>query len=260
MKLEILDRDGRQRASAEGTGRVELVYPNPYHRGDRVVFTCENPGWYMFRPEDTLPETLVYVKEKAEFAFPFGRMARVNYPPRSFKGRQHFLSAAPAPSSLVKIRRNLALNPLDQHGNTGMWPHAHATTETRNEALFAARNAIDGIHANCHHYPYPYGSWGINKDPAAALTVEFAVPVTVDELVLTLRADFPHDSYWTKGTVTFSDGSREDLIFEKSAEPQRFTVPPRTVTGLTLGELVKAEDESPYPALRQIEVWGTTEK
>ena len=260
MKLEILDRNGKRLASSEGDGRIEMVYPAPYRKGDRVVFRCGRSGWYLFRPEDTLPETLVYVKEKAEFVIPFGRMARVNYPPRSFKGRQHFLSAAPASPSQAGARRNLALNPLDQHGGTGMWPHAHATTETRNEALFAARNAIDGIHANSRHFPYPYGSWGINKDPSAALTVDFAVPVTVDELVLTLRADFPHDSYWTKGTVVFSDGSREKLTFEKSAEPQHFTIPPRTVTGLTLGELIKAEDESPYPALRQIEVWGTTEK
>ena len=56
---------------------------------------------------------------------------------------------------MVYARRNLALNPLDQRGNTGMRPHACANVETRNEALFAARNAVDGIHANLRHYPYP---------------------------------------------------------------------------------------------------------
>ena len=257
MKLEIIDKEGVQRAVIEDSGRLELVYPGSYHRGDKVVFTCEEPGWYLLRLEDTLPEALVYVKERAGFAIPFGRMARVSYPPRSFKGKQHLITAVPAEPERVNMRRNLALNPLDQRGETGMTPHADATTETRGEALFAVRNAVDGIHANCRHYPYPYGSWGINKDPSASMTIDLGVPALVDELVLTLRADFPHDSYWTKGTVTFSDGSRETLQFEKSAQPQHFAISPRTVTGLTLGELVKAEDSSPYPALRQIEVWGT---
>ena len=37
---------------------------------------------------------------------------------------------------------------------------------------------------------------------------------------LTLRADFPHDSYWTQATVAFDDGSREVLQLTKTAAPQ----------------------------------------
>ena len=32
------------------------------------------------------------------------------------------------------------------------------------------------------------------------MTIEIGRSVTVDELRLTLRADFPHDSYWTMQT------------------------------------------------------------
>ena len=79
----------------------------------------------------------------------------------------------------------------------------------------------------------------------------------VDELRVTLRADFPHDSWWTQGEVTFSDGSCEVLHFEKTDKPQSFAIEPRTVTSLTFGKLIKADDPSPFPALTQFEAWGT---
>ena len=129
--------------------------------------------------------------------------------------------------------------------------------KTRGEAVFAARNAVDGIYENDAHGTWPYQSRGINRDPNAALTIEFGRSVTVDELRLTLRADFPHDSYWTQATVAFDDGSREVLQLTKTAAPQVFALAPRTVQSLKLFELKKADDASPFPALTQIEVWGT---
>ena len=72
----------------------------------------------------------------------------------------------------------------------------------------------------------------------------------------TLRADFPHDAWWTQATVEFDDGSREVLELKKSAAPQCFAIAPRTVKSLKLFELIKAEDPSPFPALTQIEAWG----
>ena len=85
----------------------------------------------------------------------------------------------------------------------------------------------------------------------------FVAGCSVDELRLTLRADFPHDSYWTQATVAFDDGSREVLQLTKTAAPQVFALAPRTVQSLKLFELKKADDASPFPALTQIEVWGT---
>ena len=79
----------------------------------------------------------------------------------------------------------------------------------------------------------------------------------VDELRLTLRADFPHDSYWAQATVAFDDGSREVLQLTKTAAPQAFAIAPRTIQSLKLFELKKAEDSSPFPALTQLEEWGT---
>ena len=43
----------------------------------------------------------------------------------------------------------------------------------------------------------------------------------------------------------------------KTAAPQTFAITPRTAKSLKLFELKKAEDPSPFPALTQLEAWGT---
>ena len=47
------------------------------------------------------------------------------------------------------------------------------------------------------------------------------------------------------------------LPMEKSVLPHVFTFEKKTVEWLKLGELIKADDPSPFPALTQIEVYGT---
>ena len=88
------------------------------------------------------------------------------------------------------------------------------------------------------------------------MKVEFGRKVWIDCVKICLRADFPHDSYWTEGTVTFSDGSSEVLKFVKTGRVQTFKIAPREVEWVTFGTLIKADDESPFPALTQIEVYG----
>ncbi len=257
LQLQVLDKKGVCMSRANGENSALLVHKNRYHRGDTVMFICDVPGFYEVMLEDTMPPTLVYVEKQAKFVIPFGTMPRVGYSPRAFKSVQHLLTARRANPAMITARRNLALNPYDQHGETGMFPHASANVETRNEALFAARNAIDGMFANHAHYPYPFQSWGINKDPHAELTVQFGVPVSIDTVVLTLRADYPHDSYWTQATLEFSDGSDITISLEKSDAPQAFSCVKQAITWVKLKNLMKHEDESPFPALTQIEVWGT---
>ncbi len=154
------------------------------------------------------------------------------------------------------MRRNLALNPYDASSVKGIYPHASANAQTRGQAIFAPRNAIDGIAVSNKHGFYPYQSWGINKDPNAALQIEFGGSVDLDTLVFTLRADFPHDSYWTEGTVAFSDGSSEHLSFTKTGAPQAFPIRKNNIQWLRLHNLIKAQDGSPFPALTQLEAWG----
>ena len=145
---------------------------------------------------------------------------------------------------------------MDQHGETNCYPHASANVETRGEAVFAARNAIDGVTVNDAHGEWPYESWGINRREDANMRLEFGRKVAVSRIRLYTRADFPHDNWWKQVTIRFSDGSEVVAELEKSEKPHEIVFEERVITELTLEKLKKADDPSPFPALTQIEVYG----
>ena len=138
----------------------------------------------------------------------------------------------------MKSYRNLALNVNDTHENTTCFPHAFANVETRGESVFAAKNAIDGVTANECHGEWPYDSWGINRNPDAEMTVDFGREVEIDRIILYIRADFPHDNWWKKVTVTFSDGEEKEFSLKKTGCGQEFTFEKKKSD---LGEAVQAD-------------------
>lgn len=259
LVLEVLDAGATVRSHAAGSDEIFLVHRASYEEGDSVaVSVSDGGGGFVFLSlDDAMPPALVFLKgERYVLPVPFGPR-RKTYSPRAFSGALHRLWIRSARADEIATRRDLAFNPYDDHGNRSLFPHASANVETRGEAVFAARNAIDGECANDDHGFWPYTSWGINQDPNAALTIDFGRKVTVDEIVLTLRADFPHDAWWTKASVVFSDGSEVTLPLEKTSRAQNFAVPPRQVGSLRLERLIKADDPSSFPALTRIEVIGT---
>ena len=264
MKIAVLNPQDAVVCQVSGPDDLVLVHQAEYQPGDKLVFTVdEAPAFYVIRVDGAMDEAFVYLTQHSlEYAIPFDpenpfHLARISYCPGSFFGRQHYITLRRARAEELKNYRNLAKNVMDQHDAQGCYPHAHANVETRGESLFAARNAIDGVLANTCHYPWPFQSWGIGQREDAELTLEFGRPVDMDELRLITRADFPHDSWWEEAAVEFSDGSREVFRLVKTGEPQRFPIAPREIEWLVLKELKKAPDLSPFPALTQIEVWGT---
>lgn len=258
LKLKILNGQGHTLLTCPEGDNLSLVYAGEYTEGDRIVLEVNTPGQYcMVQFEDSLPATLVYVaKREISYHIPFGS-DRIVFSPKCFVGSRHAVRARFATPAEIAARRNLALNPFDQHGDNGFFPHTVANVETRGEAVFAAYNAVDGVCENSSHGEWPYQSWGINRDPKAEWKLMFGRPVTLDELRVVLRADFPHDNYWSAATVTFSDGSSETLTFKKTGAHQCFAIAPRTVEWLVLKDLIRADGPSPFPALTQFEAWGT---
>lgn len=256
LKLKVVNAQGRTMLTAADAANVSLVYTNEYREGDAIVLDVDVPCYCMVQFEDSLPAALVFVKEREIwYHIPFGS-DRIVFSPKCFVGNRHLIRARLAEPHEIAARRNLAFNPYDQHGDNGFFPHSKANVETRGEAVFASYNAIDGVCENSSHGEWPYQSWGINRDPKAEWRLAFGRPVTVDELKLVLRADFPHDNYWTSAKVTFSDGSEEILSLVKTALPQSFRIEPRTIEWLNLSDLIQAEGNSPFPALTQFEAWG----
>lgn len=255
MHIEIQNKDeaviGRSVVSGYGCA---LVHPVPYNGGDQVVIHVPQSGLYRIQLDEALGSHIVYLQQEARYAIPLLSALRTCYPPQAFSGSMHLLTLSKVEQT---GRRNLALNPYDHHRTAGLFPHAKANVETRGEMVFAARNAIDGNFANHSHGEYPFESWGINRDPKAELHLDFGRPVRMDEIRLTLRADWPHDSWWTEASITDNEGETYVLPLNKNALPQSFPIKTKVVTGVTLHDLKKAEhDPSPFPALTQLEVWG----
>jgi hypothetical protein len=128
--------------------------------------------------------------------------------------------------------------------------------ETRNEADFAARNVISGIHANDRHGSWPYQSWGVGLLETAAITVDFGREVIADTMIVHLRADFPHDAWWTRATAVLSDGTEKTFPLARTGEAQKVELGGRRITWVRLERFVKADDPSLFPSLSRLQVFG----
>ena len=258
MSITLRDEEGREKCMVQGEDQILMVFEGEYKPGDRICFgTDEKESYYVIRVDGAMDEAYVYLtRETLEYVIPFGEK-KISCNPVSFTGDRHYITMRKAEDYENSCYRNLAKNVMDQHGDPGCYPHVHANVETRGESVFAARNAIDGVVANESHGQWPYESWGINRQDDAELTLEFGRPVDMDRIVLYTRADFPHDNWWVQATLTFSDGSREVVHMEKSVSPHVFAIEKKQITWLKLSDLIKADDPSPFPALTQIQVYGT---
>ena len=144
----------------------------------------------------------------------------------------------------VSARRNIARNPSDLRGNTDFYPHCTANVETRGESCFAARNVIDGMHHSAYHGEWSFQSWGIGAREDAWCLLNFGHEVTIDQMTLTLRADFPHDAYWVNGHVVLSDGAEVAYDLEKTGNRQYIPLGTHTVRWMRLERMQKSNEPS----------------
>lgn len=256
LTLKVLNAQGQTIGVSRGEDEVTLVISAEYQEGDRIVLETEAVNHYHFlQLDDALGESMVLVTGNVDYHIPFGEK-RISYSPKCFMGGKHYLHARIADEKEITAYRNLAYNVNDAHGDTHMFPHATANVETRGEAVFAARNAIDGVVENRSHGEWPYESWGINMQDDAEMTIDFGHTVETEKIVLYTRSDFPHDNWWEQVTFEFSDGSSLDFKMEKSQKPHVCTFEKKQITWVKIGRLLKADDPSPFPALSQFQVWG----
>lgn len=257
LSLIILNKENEILASAKDTNEVNLVYDKEYQEGDKVVITVSKPNAHLHvQVDDALGDAFVYATQKElVYEIPFGSK-KLSMSPKVFTGDLHLLYVRVAEEKELSNYRNLALNVMDQHGETGCFPHGSANVETRGESVFAAKNAIDGVRENHSHGNWPYESWGINMQDDAVMKLDFGRKVLAEKIVLYTRSDFPHDNWWESVTLTFSDGEKKVWALEKSDKAHVLDLNNKELEWLTLGELIKADDPSPFPALTQIEIYG----
>ncbi|MBP3663904.1 MAG: carbohydrate-binding protein [Tyzzerella sp.] len=256
LTLRVVDKTGETICQATGERFVDLVCKREYEEGDQILLESSEKNLHInVQLDDALGKAQMFLKEDLIFDIPFNEK-RFNRSPKIFSGNLHYLYAEEVLESDIHVYRNLALNQNDQHKEIACYPHASANVETRGESVFAAQNAIDGVRANLWHGSWPWTSWGINRQADAEIKIDFGRTVWTDKIVLYTRADFPHDSWWTQVTLHFSDGTSINWKLEKTNLAQVLEIEPKEISWIKMNQLIKAEDESPFPALTQIEVYG----
>ncbi|MBP0963074.1 MAG: carbohydrate-binding protein [Oscillospiraceae bacterium] len=256
--IKVVDELGNIKAQDSAEEIASLVYKGDYAPGDHIlVETSEKNIYVWLQVDDVLGRELVYLTDNTSYRVPFEEK-KDNINPIAFTGELHYLYVRQALDEEVYSYRNQARNVCDQHDIKNLYPHAFANVETRGEATFFACNAIDGMWENRSHGKWPYQSWGINRQEDAEITVDFGRLIETDKVVIFTRADFPHDNWWTQVTVSFSDGTSIDWKLEdKFRFAQTLQFEKKCISWIKLSNLIKADDPSPFPALSQIEVYGT---
>ena len=251
--IEVI-RDGRTLVSAQGAREAQLLYQGEYAQGDALRIRTEDTHVIVQVDQAVKPARVYLPQKEMTFRLPLGGIDPAVYAPGAFTGGMHLCTVRPDTDNSY---RNLARNPADQRGGVTCYPHATANVETRDESWFCARNTIDGEHIACGHGPWPFGSWGIGARTDAELTLDFGRTVEVDRAVLYLRADFPHDAYWISGTLSLDDGTEVTFPLEGIDGPQEIDLGGwHRIRTLKLHKLVKCDNPSAFPSLRQIEVYG----
>ena len=253
----VCAENGLIKQKAEHDESVELRGVAPYEQGDYVSISTKTwPIALRISLDKTRPAADIWLtSDHMEFPIPFGN-EREAYPPNAFEGENREICVELIPVEEWNKQRNLSENPWDKRGETAYYPHCRANVETRDESVFAARNTIDGVVENTCHGEWPYQSWGDAEHLDAEIEIVFGRRVSVDKAVIHLRADFPHDNYWKEAVFVFSDGSEEVINLQKMKEAQEFHFTPREVEWVKLKNMVRGEEESPFPALTQWAFYG----
>lgn len=226
-----------------------------YQPGDRIeIESTDKHLW--FQPDMTILPGEVYLPDgRMTWLIPSGEHL-LAYCPVALQGARHLITARAMTADEIVRRRNIACCPADLRGDTDFFPHCTANVETRGESCFAARNVIDGVRIATSHGEWPFQSWGIGAREDAWCLVDFGREVEVDEMALTLRADFPHDAYWVSGHVALSDGTEAAYDLEKTGDRQRIFLGTHRVRWMRLERMQKSDDPSAFPSLIQWEIFG----
>ena len=254
ISILVRSAGGEVLAWAEHPEEAWLSVDRVYQPGDTVVISGQRH--LRVRLDQALPDGEVFLPNGTmTWTVPSGEH-RLAYAPGLFDAPRHLILAKDVTERELSASRLLSCNPADLRGDTDFYPHCTANVETRNEACFCARCVIDGIRLNTFHGEWPFQSWGIGAREDAWCRLDLGRTVTAEKMALTLRADFPHDAYWTAGHVVLSDGSDVPFRLQKTADRQWIPLGNRRIRWLRLERLVKSDDPSAFPALRQWEVFG----
>jgi len=259
IKLSLSDINKDIKASYEGEF-IDILYDSCYKEGDVISVKCDT-DFVSVSFDKSQKESIIYVPG-GEFTYPIplGK-ALIAFDAASWESESHRIVVRPVSEEEAYGTRNIALNSVDFTENKKSYPHAWSDFVTRNEPTFEAKNAIDGVCENKGHWGYPYQSWAAGAREDMTYRVDFGCEVEISDLVIYLRADFPHDTYWKSFAIRFDDGSKVYADFEETHEGQRVNLPePKATTYIELVDFKQAVEPLSFAGLTQIEVIGKYNK
>ena len=259
LKLKILSESGEVKFKAFGE-EIDERFTGEYEEGDKIRIELFDGEFLKLSLDETLKESIVYVPDGVfEFPIPFGNERLSCYAREAFSGDSHRLKAAEPTDAEIYGEREISLNSHDRHNVPKYFPHAVANFVTREDPCFFERNAIDGITENRGHGRYPYHSWGGGLREDLEYWVDFGMEVEVSSVVIYLRADFPHDTYWKEAEIEFSDKTKIPVKLLGIGDGQRFEFEPKKTESVKLTgfKQQRLEDGSlSFAALSQIQING----
>ena len=259
INLKLIRENGDVKFKAYGN-EIDEHFHGEYEPGDKFRIELCDGAFVKLKLDPTLAESIVYVPDGTfEFAVPFDRERQACYAPGAFDGDDHRIVVSEPTDAEIYDERLISLNSHDRHNVPKYYPHAVANFVTREDPCFFERNAIDGVIDNSNHGFFPYHSWGGGLREDLEYELHFGTDVEVSSVVLFLRADFPHDTYWKECDVEFSDGTKVHANLIGTADGQKVDFEPKTteMVKLTGFKQQRLEDGSlSFAALTQIEVYG----
>ena len=259
INLKLINASGEVKFRAYGSS-IDERYSGEYEAGDKYRIELCDTEFVKIKLDETLAESIIYVPDGIfEFEIPFGDARSLGYAPEAFASDSHRIICEEPTEAEIYGEREISLNSHDKHNIPKYFPHASANFVTRESPSFFERNAIDGVINNLGHGKYPYHSWGGGLREDLEFTVHFGTPVEVSRVVLYLRADFPHDTYWKEADIEFSDGSRQHVDLVGTAQGQAAEFEPKLTESVKLTgfKQQRLEDGSlSFAALTQIQIFG----
>lgn len=259
IKLSLKDVNSNVLLEQTQDDMAILAFKKRYQLGDYYEIELDNPSSYIVVQLDpVLNPALIFIPNMCwRYNIPFNFQRYSAMPDFSFGSIAHYACVRKATKEEISRKQNLAFNSHDQHQNNGAFPHVTANAETRNEDVFLAKNVIDGYFANNGHGRFPFQSWGIDQRDDAELRLDFGRNVSITKIGFLLRADFPHDNYWTKADIEFSDKTSITINLKKTDKIQYFSVIKKEISFLKISHLCKATNcGNTFPSLSQLIVWG----